>query len=86
MERDCIIAHGSSQFLKERMLDVSDNYRMFVCKECGLTGVVNEERNIYFCKGCDNYINFAEIHLPYACKLMLQELQTMNIAPRIISE
>ena len=86
MERDCIIAHGSSQFLKERMLDVSDNYRMFVCKKCGLTGIVNTERNIYSCKSCENYIDFAEIHLPYACKLMLQELQTMNITPRIRTE
>jgi DNA-directed RNA polymerase II subunit RPB2 len=39
MERDCMIAHGSLQFLKERMLDVSDHFRMFICNICGMTAM-----------------------------------------------
>jgi len=85
MERDCIIAHGSAQFLKERMLDVSDNYRVFLCKECGIVSIVNPEKKIYSCKKCNNYVSFSEVHMPYAKKLMIQELQTMNIAARIIT-
>jgi len=85
MERDCMISHGTLQFLKERMLDVSDNYRIFVCNVCGLTAFVNLEQNISKCKKCNNYINFAEVRLPYACKLMIQELESMSIAPRLVA-
>ena len=83
MERDCMIAHGSLQFLKERMLDVSDNYRVFICNTCGLISPVNIEKNIYRCKKCDNYTEFSEVRMPYACKLLLQELESMSIAPRL---
>ena len=86
MERDCMIAHGTLQFLKERMLDVSDNYRMFICNICGLTAQVNPEKNIYKCRSCDNYINFSEVRLPYACKLLIQELESMSIAPRLVTK
>ena len=86
MERDCMIAHGTLQFLKERMLDVSDNYRLFVCNECGLTASVNPEKQIYSCIKCNNFTNFSEVRLPYACKLLIQELESMTIAPRLITK
>ena len=85
MERDCMIAHGSVQFLKERMLDVSDNYRVFVCNECGFIAAVNPDENIYKCKPCNNFIDFSEIRIPYSCKLLIQELEGMNIASRFIT-
>ena len=85
MERDCMIAHGSVQFLKERMLDVSDNYRVFTCNECGCISPVNPEENIYKCKACNNYIDFSEIRIPYSCKLLIQELESMCISSRFIT-
>jgi DNA-directed RNA polymerase II subunit RPB2 len=83
MERDCMIAHGSVQFLKERIIDVSDNYRVFTCNTCGLFGSVNPDKDIYKCNNCNNYIDFSEVRIPYACKLLIQELSSMCIAPRI---
>ena len=86
MERDCMIAHGASTFLKERMLDVSDKYIMYSCRLCGIPAVVNPVKGIYECKRCNNYSDFNQIQVPYACKLLFQELQSMNIAPRLITQ
>jgi DNA-directed RNA polymerase II subunit RPB2 len=84
MERDCMIAHGASQFLKERLMDVSDNYRVFICKKSGLIAAVNPDKNIYN-SFSENSTSFSEIRIPYACKLLIQELQTMSITPRLIT-
>ena len=86
MERDCILSHGASQFLKETLQDRSDNYRMYTCKTCGLVSAVNNNCNIYYCKNCDNTTDFAEVLVPYAMKLFIQELETMCVAPRIITK
>jgi DNA-directed RNA polymerase beta subunit len=83
MERDAIVAHGAGCFLKERMLDVSDNYRVFVCKKCGLFCVVNPERNIWKCNNCRNQTDIVQARIPYSMKLLIQELMTMGIAPRM---
>jgi DNA-directed RNA polymerase II subunit RPB2 len=85
MEVECNIAHGISSFLKERFMEMSDNYRVFVCKKCGMMSTVNPERNLYNCKSCRNTTQFSEIRLPYACKLLLQEMATMAINSRFIT-
>ena len=84
MEKDCMCANGTAAFIKERMLDVSDNYRFFVCKKCGMLATANPEKNIYKCNTCKNTADFAQVRAPFACKLLFQELETMSIAPRII--
>ena len=53
---------------------------------CGKIIAYNQQKNIYKCKSCDNSTNFAKINIPYSCKLLFQELLTMNIAPRLITE
>jgi len=83
MERDCIISHGTSAFLKERLLDVSDKYTIYTCHLCGTICVYNPDQNKYECRKCDNYTNFNKINLPYACKLLFQELYAMSICPRL---
>ena len=86
MERDVMIAHGASEFLKERMLEVSDNFEAFLCRKCGLLGTVNQEQNIYICHACQEPTGFAKLRLPYAYKLFLQELESMNISSRLIPD
>jgi len=85
MERDCMCSHGASRFDKGRIYDASDAFRVHVCKRCGLIAAFNDKVHIHHCKTCDNRIDFDYVELPYACKLMFQELITMNIAPRIMT-
>lgn len=83
MEVECNWAHGSMQFLKERIMECSDNYRMFICRQCGMTATAaNPEKNIWSCKECKNTTQFAEVRIPYAAKLLFQEVQSMGIAAR----
>jgi DNA-directed RNA polymerase beta subunit len=86
MERDCMVAHGASAFLKERMLEASDNFEVHVCKGCGLIAVANKLRNFWKCTGCGNTTEFSQVRIPYAYKLFLQELESMNISSRILPE
>ena len=86
MERDCMIAHGTSNFLKERMMDVSDKYSIFICNKCNMQAISDPKNNIYECKHCQNYKDFKKIYIPYSCKLLMQELQCMDIAPRFITD
>ena len=96
MERDVMIAHGASRFCRERLYDVSDKYSVHVCKKCGMIASFNDgnksrmyataDFTVHLCKTCDNKTDFAKVEIPYAYKLMAQELQTINIVPRIITE
>ena len=86
MEKDCMLSHGASRFTKERMYDVSDKYSVFVCKKCGLVASYNDKMHIHHCRTCDNRVDFSYVEIPYSCKLLFQELGTMNVVPRIITE
>ena len=85
MERDCMIAHGASAFLKERLMEVSDKYTVFVCEKCGMISTGNPSKQLYECKKCNNYSNFSQVYIPYSCKLLIQELQCMSIMPRMLT-
>jgi DNA-directed RNA polymerase II subunit RPB2 len=86
MERDCMISHGASRFTKGRIYDASDAFSVFVCNKCGMIASFNNKEHIHYCNTCSNRNDFKYVELPYACKLMFQELITMNVAPRIMCE
>ena len=85
MERDCMVSHGASRFTRGRLYDASDKYHVHVCKKCGMIASYNDKMQIHLCKTCDNRVDFSYVEIPYACKLLFHELQTMNIAPRILT-
>jgi DNA-directed RNA polymerase II subunit RPB2 len=85
MERDCMISHGASYFLKERLLDVSDKFQVYICNKCNMIISGNSSENTYLCQSCNNYGDFSKVYLPYSCKLLIQELMTMSIGPRLIT-
>ncbi|XP_042434747.1 DNA-directed RNA polymerase III subunit 2-like isoform X2 [Zingiber officinale] len=83
MERDCLIAYGASMLIFERLMLSSDPYQVQVCSQCGLLGYYNYKLKTAFCSMCKNGKNISTIRLPYACKLLFQELQAMNVVPRL---
>jgi DNA-directed RNA polymerase II subunit RPB2 len=86
MERDCVAAHGIMEFTKERFMECSDGFKCYTCRKCGLLAIANPDANIWLCKGCQNTTEFASIQIPYAYKLLVQELETMNIGSRIFTQ
>jgi DNA-directed RNA polymerase II subunit RPB2 len=85
MERDCMVSHGAARFTKGRLYDASDAFSVYVCKLCGMIASYNDDKHIHHCRTCDNRVDFDYVEIPYACKLLFQELITMNIAPRIMT-
>jgi DNA-directed RNA polymerase III subunit RPC2 len=77
MERDCLIAYGVSNLIMERLMHSSDAFSTSVCLTCGLLQYVN------WCQYCRSGEQVTNIRLPYACKLLFQELQSMNVLPRL---
>ena len=86
MEKDSMIAHGASQFLKERMMETSDIVTVHVCDDCGLFASKSPDNNFYVCKSCNNTNRISMVNMPYACKVFFQELMSVNILPRIETE
>ena len=83
MERDAMIAHGLSQFLKERFMETSDYYTVHICDNCGLFARKVIDSNHYICDSCKETKKISIVALPYAFKLMVQELLAINIMPRL---
>tara|TARA_B110001452_G_scaffold267499_1_gene277683 strand:+ start:417 stop:4670 length:4254 start_codon:yes stop_codon:yes gene_type:complete len=106
MERDCVISHGATNFLKESMLIRGDDYYVAICNNSGTIAIYNEAKNIFMSPFADGPLkfntnidgeqnievitkygrSFSIIRVPYAFKLLMQELQVMNIQMRIITE
>jgi DNA-directed RNA polymerase II subunit RPB2 len=95
MEKDVFLAHGMTNCLRDRFYNCSDKYSCFVCNKCGLFAIFNDtsvpkkyknDMNVHLCKTCDNKTDFSRVEIPYAFKLLVQELQTVNVAPRFITQ
>ncbi len=84
MERDCLVAHGASLVLKDRLLDQSDKTVIYVCEYCGFIGWYDRNKGKYICPIHKDKGKLYPVTVSYAFKLLLQELMSMCIAPRLI--
>jgi DNA-directed RNA polymerase II subunit RPB2 len=87
MEKDAMVAHGLGQFLKERMMETSDIYTVYVCDKCGMLAQKMLNKDVWYCNlpECRNS-SISKVNMPYAFKLFLQELMSINILPKISIE
>ncbi len=83
MERDCLIAYGASMLLKDRLLDESDKTDILICEKCGLTGYHDARKRKFVCAQCGDTAPISSVSVAYAFKLLLQEILSLNIAPRL---
>ncbi|EAS30807.1 DNA-directed RNA polymerase III polypeptide [Coccidioides immitis RS] len=77
MERDCLIAYGTSQLLLERLMISSDRHEVDVCENCGFMGYLG------WCQRCKTSRGVVKMVIPYAAKLLVQELFSMNVVARL---
>jgi DNA-directed RNA polymerase subunit B len=83
MERDCLVGHGAALLLKERLLEESDKTNILVCSGCGLLAVYDRNRDRYYCPVCGDKANIAKLTVSYAFKLLIQELISLLVVPRL---
>ena len=74
MERDSIISHGITKFLNESVMERSDAFKVQIDTNSGLISYD------------DNIETKTNVNIPYCMKLLLQELQSLSIAPRLVTD
>lgn len=63
-----LIGYGATQLLLERLMISSDAFDTQVCEQCGLLAYKG------WCKGCGSGNAITNITIPYAAKLLIQEV------------
>ena len=58
MDRDTLIGHGISGFLRESMMERADKSTLRVCNGCGTIPIYNEKQKLFVCSLCDGPVKF----------------------------
>jgi DNA-directed RNA polymerase subunit B len=83
MERDCLIGHGAAMLLRDRLLEESDKYLLYVCENCGFIAFYDIKQRKYICRVCEDKAQISPVVVSYAFKLLLQELMSLCVTPKL---
>ena len=85
MERDCLISHGASMVIKDRLLDESDGWNLMVCNtpRCGHIAYYDWKRRTTICPVCGDRSDVHSVQTSYAFKLLLDEMKSLGVAMRL---
>lgn len=83
MERDCLIGHGAAMLLRDRLLEESDKYLLYVCENCGYIAFYDIKQRKYICRVCEDKAQISPVVVSYAFKLLLQELMSLCVTPKL---
>ncbi len=83
MERDCLIGHGAAMLLRDRLLEESDKYLLYVCERCGYISFYDIKQRRYVCKLCEDKALISPVVVSYAFKLLIQELMSLCVTPHL---
>ncbi|MEM3770577.1 MAG: DNA-directed RNA polymerase subunit B [Candidatus Bathyarchaeia archaeon] len=83
MERDCLIGHGAAMLLRDRLLEESDKYTLYICENCGYIAYYDLKQRKYVCRICEDKAKISPVIVSYAFKLLLQELMSLCVAPKL---
>ena len=83
MERDCLVGHGTAMLLKDRLLEESDAYTIYICERCGKLAFYDIRQRKYICPICEGKGHVEPVVVSYAFKLLLQELQSLCLSPTL---
>jgi DNA-directed RNA polymerase beta subunit len=75
-----MLGHGASRFVRERLFEKSDKFNVVICEKCGEFSTTQNE-----CKACGTE-NVAKINMPFACKLLISEIESMGIKMKITTK
>jgi len=84
MERDCLVGHGAAMLLKDRLLEESDAYTIYICAKCGRQGFYDIRQRKYSCPTCEGKSDIEPVTISYAFKLLLQEMQSLCLSPSLV--
>jgi len=83
MERDCLIGHGAAMLLRDRLLEESDKYTLYICENCGNIAYYDMKQRKYVCRICEDRAKISPVTVSYAFKLLLQELMSLCVVPKL---
>ena len=69
--------------VQERLMEASDAFRVHVDTKSGLLAAANLKNQTFTSLTGNKSAEIVQVYMPYACKLLFQEMMAMCIVPRM---